>query len=56
VATSKNLSGLFDITNHLSYVGDNNNITNIIDLVIKREYSLFLNTIYSYKYKSLFDK
>jgi hypothetical protein len=52
----KNLSSLFNMTNNLSFIGNKNIITSLVDLAIKKEYLLFLNIIYNNAYGSLFEK
>lgn len=52
----KNLSSLFNMINNLSFIGNKNIITSLVNLAITREYLLFLNIIYNNTYKPLFEK
>lgn len=50
------LNHLFGMTNHLSFVGDNETILLLIDLAMKKKSLEFLNKIFNDKYKSIFSK
>jgi hypothetical protein len=50
------LSGLFDLTNNLSFATDSKTINSLVDLGIKRSHLDFLNIIYNEKYKLLLEK
>jgi hypothetical protein len=44
------------MTSNLSLISDNTTIASLIDLAVKRNYLDFLNIIYNYKYKLLFEE